>query len=158
MFAIPDELLEIIGMNWDRLGMNPVFVLRLLERGFDVEQIMDGMNKLVGEDWLDIKASVWIDRMIAGGSKLMEASLETDYPPVIDVLAFELGKLFREEDEMRMCSSCGRGRWEGRKKDGKFVCKECLEKEREEKKEPKVWQVTELGPGDEDKAIDGGGE
>jgi hypothetical protein len=34
---------------------------------------------------------------------------------------------------MRMCSKCGKGRWEGSKKEGKFTCKECLQKEIEKK-------------------------
>lgn len=34
---------------------------------------------------------------------------------------------------MRMCSKCGKGRWEGVKKDGKFVCAECLKKEADKK-------------------------
>lgn len=38
---------------------------------------------------------------------------------------------------MRSCAICGRGRWEGKKKDGKFVCVECLAKEIEKKAEAK---------------------
>lgn len=30
---------------------------------------------------------------------------------------------------MRMCSKCKKASWEGVKKDGKFVCKLCLQKE-----------------------------
>ncbi len=35
--------------------------------------------------------------------------------------------------DMRACSVCKSGRWEGVKKDGKFVCKLCLQKEIEKK-------------------------
>jgi uncharacterized Zn finger protein (UPF0148 family) len=31
---------------------------------------------------------------------------------------------------MRMCSKCGKGKWQGVKKDGKFVCVDCLAKEK----------------------------
>jgi len=34
---------------------------------------------------------------------------------------------------MRVCSVCNKGRWQGRKLGGKFVCKECLDKAREQK-------------------------
>ena len=31
---------------------------------------------------------------------------------------------------MRVCSRCGKGKWQGAKKDNKFVCVECLAKEK----------------------------
>jgi hypothetical protein len=37
-----------------------------------------------------------------------------------------------------MCSKCGKGRWLGSKKDGKFTCVECLAKEDKPKEEIKA--------------------
>lgn len=34
---------------------------------------------------------------------------------------------------MRVCFRCGKGKWQGAKKDGKFICAECLAKGQEEK-------------------------
>ena len=39
---------------------------------------------------------------------------------------------------MRLCAECGNGRWEGVKKDGKFICVECLAKEDKSKEEIKA--------------------
>ena len=33
---------------------------------------------------------------------------------------------------MRSCSKCGKGKWQGVKKDGKFVCVDCLAAEKRE--------------------------
>jgi hypothetical protein len=96
---ITDEMLEQIGQLWNKLGYNPILVFRLLERGFTGAQINEGMTKLIGKDWSDQKAGVWIDRMIDGGSELMKQSLLFDKPPVIDVLEYELRKMFKPEME-----------------------------------------------------------
>ena len=93
MTAIPDEMLEWIGSMWDKQGFGPVLVFRLLERELTVEQIVDGMTKLVGPDWADVKAGVWIDRIAASGNEDMIRSLETDEPPVVDILEKELRRL-----------------------------------------------------------------
>jgi len=34
---------------------------------------------------------------------------------------------------MRVCFKCGKSKWEGKKKDGKFVCAECLAKKAKER-------------------------
>ena len=33
---------------------------------------------------------------------------------------------------MRVCAKCGKGNWQGAKKDGKFICAECLMKKAKE--------------------------
>jgi uncharacterized Zn finger protein (UPF0148 family) len=38
---------------------------------------------------------------------------------------------------MRICDVCKLGKWQGRKKDGKFICVDCLAKKDQKKDEKK---------------------
>jgi len=103
MNEIPDGVFGKIGAMWDTLGYNPIFVYRLLERGFSMEEIDSSMRRLIGENWAEMKAGNWCDILACRGCIPMQVSLDTDSPPVIDILtaviSLDLEQAYMEEHE-----------------------------------------------------------
>ena len=63
-------------------------------------------KKIIGDDWLDHNASVWIDRLIEKGLPSMIHSLEHDTPPVIDILCEEISIVLAREYPEKLCYHC----------------------------------------------------
>lgn len=84
---MPDEIIEFAGANWKELGYNPFLVFRLLERGLTHSVIDRGMRQLVGDDWLDVNVSTWIDRIEEKYPDVFKDVPGTgDSRPVVDIL------------------------------------------------------------------------
>lgn len=106
MAEIPDEVVEVIGENWTQLGMNPVFMYRLCERGYLHCEIDHAMKEIVGEDWKEVNASTWIDRMVDRGIPSVAYSLAYDTPPLIDILDDECAMVLTESYPDELCPMC----------------------------------------------------
>ncbi len=104
--AIPDEVIDATGEHWGQLGLNPVFIYRLCERGFLHCEIDFAMRKLVGEDWLSVNAGTWIDRMAASGNPAVIHSLAYDTPPLIEILYQELCVILADSYPEKLCPDC----------------------------------------------------
>ncbi len=84
---MPDEIIEFAGEHWKELGYNPFLVFRLLERGLTHDMIENGMKRLVGDDWLVVNASTWIDRIEEKYPYAFQDVPGTgDSRPVVDIL------------------------------------------------------------------------
>lgn len=82
---LPDAVFEFFMMNWENLGLNPVIVYRLLERGLSHDEIEFAMSTLVGLDWKRAKVTDWLDRLETAGFITIPSVGDTQ--PVADLLA-----------------------------------------------------------------------
>lgn len=99
---LPNEVCEFFIRNWDELGLNPVIVYRLLERGLSHDEIDFAMSTLIGPDWTMRKVTRWIDQLEDAG--LITIPVAGDTPPVADMLA-DIIRSFN----YRMCGYCNLG-------------------------------------------------
>ncbi len=99
---LPDIVFDFFMMNWENLGLNPVILFRLLERGLSHDEIAFAMSTLVGPDWKMIKVTGWLDRLESAG--LVAIPPVGDTPPVADLLA-EIIRTFNRN----MCGYCNLG-------------------------------------------------
>jgi hypothetical protein len=106
MAELPDEVFEALGETWNTLGLNPVYIYRLCERGYLHCEIEHAMKKIVGDDWKEINASTWIDRMEADGIPSIMYSLLYDSPPLIDILDEEISLVLTEDYPEELCAEC----------------------------------------------------
>ena len=88
MGEIPDVVLGFTGAHWKNLGLNPVFIFRLLELGWTPEDIDNVFSRVIGPDYAEVNVTTWIDRLEAMG---IECSDRLDEPPfklVLDKIIF----------------------------------------------------------------------
>lgn len=83
-----DQQLDIVFgyfvSHWKKLGYTPIFILRLLERGWDASELREALIVLIGEDFTEIKMSEWIARLEEKGVEFPgEIGNE---PPLLDIL------------------------------------------------------------------------
>lgn len=93
MGKLPNEIFGFMLENWDSLGMTPVFLFRLLERGFTQEEIDYALTEAIGKDYAEIKVSIWIDRLEAKG-----VIIPDEVPPLIDILYQVVFTLVHQRD------------------------------------------------------------
>ena len=103
---MPDYVMQYAMDNWSEAGYKPFFVFRLCERGYLHCEIDFAMKKIIGDDWLEHNASVWIDRLVEKGLPSMIHSLEHDTPPVIDILCEEISIVLAREYPEKLCDHC----------------------------------------------------
>ena len=102
---LPNIVFDFFMMNWKNLGLNPVVLFRLLERGLSHDEIEFAMATLVGPDWKTIKVTGWLDRLETAG--LVTIPAVGDTPPVADLLT-EIIRTFNRN----MCGYCNLGRFD----------------------------------------------
>jgi hypothetical protein len=62
--------LSVLKENWEKLGLTPLFLCKLLEHYWTYEEICFVLGHTVGPDFSEIKVGEWIDRLIAQGVKI----------------------------------------------------------------------------------------
>jgi hypothetical protein len=99
---LPDAVFEFFMVNWENLGLNPVIVYRLLERGLSHDEIEFAMSTLVGLDWKRAKVTDWLDRLETAG--FITIPTVGDTPPVAGLLT-EIIRTFNRN----VCGYCNLG-------------------------------------------------
>jgi hypothetical protein len=54
---------RFIGDNWDTLGYTPMIIHLLVRKGWYDEMIDDLFTLMVGQDYADVKLTVWVERL-----------------------------------------------------------------------------------------------
>jgi hypothetical protein len=103
---IPDEVWDEFEKRWSELGLSPILIFRLCERGFLHCEIDFAMRRIVGDNWLSLKAGEWIDRMAERGTPSVLYSLEHDTPPLIDILVEEISLVLENDYPEKLCEEC----------------------------------------------------
>lgn len=75
-----DYVLAFTKENWSRLGMTPIYLWRLIERGWDHSEIHGMLCVMIGEDYAEVNTTEWIWRLV------MQDIPFDDEMPFIDVL------------------------------------------------------------------------
>jgi hypothetical protein len=99
---LPDVVSHFFVMQWESLGLNPVILYRLLERGLSHDEVEFAMSTLVGPDWKRVKVTKWLDRLETRG--LITVPSIGDTRPVADLLA-DIIRTFNRN----MCGYCDLG-------------------------------------------------
>jgi hypothetical protein len=99
MEELPDVIIGFTGENWDKLGMCPIFLARLMEMGWSQEEISKLLGEIIGPDFSEVNCTTWINRLEF--DKGIECSDYKDEPPfriLLDRIMFcylQTGKLFK---------------------------------------------------------------
>lgn len=99
---LPDEICNFFIVHWEELGLNPVIVFRILERGLSHDEVDFALSTLIGRDWKTVKVTEWIDRLEQSG--LITIPAVGDTPPISDLLA-DMIRTFN----FNMCGYCNLG-------------------------------------------------
>lgn len=99
MGALPDEIIQFTKDNWAELGLTPVLLFRLTERGWSYCDINNALTILIGVDYNKVKTTVWIERLEAIGIEFPE----DDSEPFIEILD---RLVFAALSETFLCASC----------------------------------------------------
>ncbi len=62
--------LSVVHENWEKLGMTPIYLFKLLEYGWTYEEIVFVLGHTIGSDFAEVKVTTWIDRLIKAGVKV----------------------------------------------------------------------------------------
>jgi hypothetical protein len=74
---IPEsDMYKIISLfvleNWKNLGYTPIITLKLLERGWEYQELQEALSFLIGKDFASINITIWIKRLEAIGIVIPE--------------------------------------------------------------------------------------
>lgn len=67
MGNIPNDIWNFFQENWKDLGYTPIIMFRLLERGWEPQELQNALVILIGKDFCEIKTTEWINRLEALG-------------------------------------------------------------------------------------------
>lgn len=72
--------LSVLREKWETLGFTPLYLFKLLERGWDYDEICFVLANTVGKDFAEVKTCVWLERLKDQGVEIR------DNEPVIQLL------------------------------------------------------------------------
>ena len=69
LYEIVDNgiFLSVLREKWDKIGFTPLYLFKLLERGWTYQEICFVLGHTIGKDFTEIKVSNWMERLQNNG-------------------------------------------------------------------------------------------